>query len=345
MQQPDRANQETEHIDGVDEVGQIADRQVAQAVRARSCVRHALINMGSTLIMNRRVETLPANAATFMTSTVGRSPGARFGQSTQSSAVAVWVFLPSPCPWIRFCWYAYAVAAARDATPILMKVLLTCRATVFSLRNSSPAMIRLVRLRPRGLCATPRLGQNATPCGLVRRVELEQERRLADLGQGRAGVAFREQDSRRRVAGGHGFEQWLCGQHRCRPPPQQVAPIWCMRVLDGSPLIDCARPSCRRESQQREPGLTAQGRTRSSKLVLRLAAPPASRLIPGTWIRNSSARCSWHRPFEATDRAEPRTSGPRPSTLEHAAGRTPGGGRRSQRRRRCRTGWRRPHRR
>jgi hypothetical protein len=36
------------------------------------------------------------------------------------------------------------VAAAREATFSLMKILLTWRSTVFSLRNSSPAILRLV---------------------------------------------------------------------------------------------------------------------------------------------------------------------------------------------------------
>ena len=38
------------------------------------------------------------------------------------------------------CSYAYAVAAARDDTPSLVKMLLTCRSTVLSLMNNSPAI-------------------------------------------------------------------------------------------------------------------------------------------------------------------------------------------------------------
>src|SRR5512132_1579030 len=44
----------------------------------------------------------------------------------------------------RRCSYAYAVAAARDDTPSLVKMLLTCRSTVRSLRTSSAAMALLV---------------------------------------------------------------------------------------------------------------------------------------------------------------------------------------------------------
>ena len=40
--------------------------------------------------------------------------------------------------------YAYAVASARDESPNLLKMLLTCRATVFSLMNSSPPIARLL---------------------------------------------------------------------------------------------------------------------------------------------------------------------------------------------------------
>src|SRR5262245_51919102 len=46
---------------------------------------------------------------------------------------------------IRRCSNAYAVAAARLETSSLLKMLLICRATVFSLRSSSPAMTLFVR--------------------------------------------------------------------------------------------------------------------------------------------------------------------------------------------------------
>ena len=45
---------------------------------------------------------------------------------------------------MRWCAYAYAVAADRDDTSSLVKMLLRCRATVFSLMNSSVATARLV---------------------------------------------------------------------------------------------------------------------------------------------------------------------------------------------------------
>src|SRR5699024_9916812 len=41
---------------------------------------------------------------------------------------------------MRSCSYAYAVAAARDEIPSLVKMLLRCRAMVFSLTNSSSAI-------------------------------------------------------------------------------------------------------------------------------------------------------------------------------------------------------------
>src|SRR5215471_9185725 len=44
----------------------------------------------------------------------------------------------------RRCSNAYAVAAARLDTPSLLKMLLMCRATVFSLSPSSSAMARFV---------------------------------------------------------------------------------------------------------------------------------------------------------------------------------------------------------
>src|SRR4029450_11931453 len=45
---------------------------------------------------------------------------------------------------MRLCWNAQAVAPLRLDAPTLSKMLLTCRATVFSLMNSSSAMARLV---------------------------------------------------------------------------------------------------------------------------------------------------------------------------------------------------------
>src|ERR671923_2624746 len=45
----------------------------------------------------------------------------------------------------RWCSYAKAVAAARDDTPSLVKMLLTCRSTVRSLRTKSAAIALLVR--------------------------------------------------------------------------------------------------------------------------------------------------------------------------------------------------------
>lgn len=42
------------------------------------------------------------------------------------------------------CSNAYAAAAVREPTPSLVRMLLTCRSTVFSLRNSSLAMAWLV---------------------------------------------------------------------------------------------------------------------------------------------------------------------------------------------------------
>ena len=54
-----------------------------------------------------------------------------------------WVILCTPRQ-MRLCWYAQAVAAARLETPTLSKILLTWRATVFSLMNSSSAMARFV---------------------------------------------------------------------------------------------------------------------------------------------------------------------------------------------------------
>src|SRR2546427_10525981 len=65
------------------------------------------------------------------------------------------------------CSYAYAVAAARVGTPSLVKMLLTGRATVFSLMKSSVAMERF-DLPAAMRRTTPTLRPDSPPRGLDR---------------------------------------------------------------------------------------------------------------------------------------------------------------------------------
>ena len=67
---------------------------------------------------------------------------------------------------MRLCWYAQAVAPARLETPSLSKMLLTWRATVFSLMNSSSAMARFVlpAASRRSTCASRSLSEPTGCC-------------------------------------------------------------------------------------------------------------------------------------------------------------------------------------
>src|SRR6185436_18302146 len=88
-----------------------------------------------------------------MSSVISLAPRVRFwsdatqpggaGASGKPTSAPGWVIVCSA--QIRPFSYAYAVAAEREARRSLPRMLLTCRAAVFSLRNSSVAIARFVR--------------------------------------------------------------------------------------------------------------------------------------------------------------------------------------------------------